>query len=141
MFKVEYFTVDQNLMYLLQSLTKENTAVILDYFHSLGLQIAEDFSSRKPKKRINKTLQWHYKNSVVPYKLEVYTYYNQDLEDSIIPLAIKVKFPASRTDIDVTKMIESIVETGLELDGSTQLPNFSSPYTRVPAGFKKLLHE
>jgi hypothetical protein len=142
MFKVDYFRVDQNLMYLIQNVTKQSTADILCYFNNLALNIAEDYVSRHPTKRINKTLAWHYKDSFIPYKLEVYTWYNEEInKNTLRKLYITVNFPIKRDCIDAAKMMDSIVEYGLNLDGSEQLPNFEKPFTRVPAGFKKLLHE
>jgi hypothetical protein len=140
MFKISDLHVDNNLMYLIQKVSKDKTGDILMYFYNISLSIAEDYASRHPKRRVDKTLEWHYRDTAVPYRLVVYTRYHEDFTSPVVPLNVGVRFPTKRDMINVTEIMDSIVEQGLGLEGSTALPDFKEPRTRVPAGFKKLLH-
>ena len=141
MFKVEELNIDRNLAFVIQSITKEPTANIIEYFHALALHVAEEYHNSKPENRINKVLEWHYKNTVLPYKMEVYTSYNERFDQAVTELYVRVNFPKKRNDIDVTEMLDTVLEVGLGLEGSVSLPPFPAPQTRVSAGFKKFLHK
>jgi len=148
-FTIKTFDVDQNLMYLIQKVTGQSTNQILSYFYGIASGVAETYLQKKRlANRINKQLEWHYEGfDSIPYKLVVYSdwsgYRGFDSKDDskVKQLYVSVNFPKSSTRIDVTAMINSIVESSIGLDGSEPMAPFPKPKTRVPAGFKKLIHE
>ena len=140
-FKVTNFQLDQSLMYLIQQTTKHPTTEIMGYFYNLAVHIAEIAHSKQPDKRyIMKVLDWHYEGTNIPYRLDVFGG-SQLEEDGLRHIRIKVKPLVKNSFYEVTDIMNSIVENGLGLDGCAPLPEFKKPPTRVPAGFKKFLHE
>ena len=137
--KINGFIVDQNLMYLIQSITKNPTADILCYFHNLVIKITEEYldKNKGTKKLYKKTLRWHYPDTDIPYKMEL----RGDMIAGSCRLYISVAFPTKKDHIDVTSVMNTVVENILGLEGSEALPLFNKPQTRVPAGFRKSLHK
>ena len=140
MFKVSRFVADENLMYLIQSVTQESTEDIIGFFHNTALKIAEDsirdLSSRnKEIKTLNKVYRWNYKNTIVPFKMDVYTRYGENFAKLIIDLYVTIKFPETKKYIDITNMMSISVENSLGLEGASNLPKFNKPKTRKPRGF------
>ena len=140
MIKIAQVRADQNLMYLIQSVTKDSTGDILTYFYNLAMQIAEQCKDKYPDKRINKTLAWHYKDTQIPYSMEMWTS-PFDIDDMVRSVYVGIRFPTKRCVIDMTEAVNRMVECGLNLEGSEPLPNFEKPFTRVPAGFRKFIHK
>lgn len=140
-FRIASFSMDRNLAYVIQNITGDSTTDILSYFHQMAINIVENYAEKKPKHRINKTLEWHYKGTVLPYKLVVYSSYHEKFDQAVVPLYLYVNFPKKKDDVDVTEMINNVVECGLGLEGNEPLPKFGQPNTRVPAGFKRFLHK
>lgn len=141
-FTITDFVVDSNLMYLIQKVTGHSTDKILSYFFGTASGVAETYLKKKNLARqVNKTLEWHYEGfDAIPYRIKVLSRWLP--ADTIhIKLYVSVEFPKNNAYINVTDMMNSIVESSIGLEGSEPLPNFPSPRTKVPAGFKKLIHE
>lgn len=142
---IKTFRADSNMLYLIQNLTKESSNSILSYFHDMALSIADHYVTRqcelnKRPIRINKTLKWHYKDTCIPYRLSVYSW-SPDQNKLSMPLFVSLAFPPAAEHIDVTSMLNSTVENIFGLEGAVELPPFERPNTRIPSGFKKLLHK
>jgi hypothetical protein len=136
MTRIENFVVDENLMYLIQQVTGDTTEDILFYFFNLASSIIEETFAKSRARQYHRTLGWHYRSTAVPYKLEIYGSWMDKSK-----IYVGVKFPQSRSDVDVATMVNNLVERGLQLDNAESLPKFENPKTKIPQGFKRLLHD
>ncbi len=138
---IRRFDVDSNLMYLIQNITGHSTNQILSYFYSMATSMTDHYLKKnKIARYINKQLKWHYEGyPSIPYNIQVYSAAVKD--ELSIGLYISVKFPKSTTTIDVADMVNKIVESSIGLEGSEPMPPFDKPITKVPAGFKKFIHD
>lgn len=141
-FKVDYFKYNSDLMFLIQQITSESAEDILLYFYSAALEIAEATIEtqkiKKKKLKVNKTFKWFYKDTKIPFKLSVYTRWGETFGLAYVPLYIVVQFGGSIKYANSEEILNTVVEKGLDLSGSSSLPKFVQPATRVPVGCKKL---
>jgi len=144
-FTFKTFSVDSNLMYLIQKVSGHTTEQILSYFYSMAHGVSENYMKKKRlANAINKTLQWHYQGfDCIPYKLNVYSHWNRGghENETTVGLYVTVNFPKNSSNIDVAEVLNTIVESSIGLDGSQSMEPFPRPMTKVPAGFKKFIHE
>lgn len=146
-FKVQRFTVNSHLMYLLQQLTNEPTENILSYFYGTAMTIADNHVNRyqeknKPIKRLRKILKIPYKGTIVPFKLDVYSSCRSfEQQSGFADIYIDVNFPKKILNCDPSDIITTLTEKSLSLDGAVSLPSFNRPDTRMPLGYKKSINK
>jgi hypothetical protein len=129
-------------MYLIQGVSGHTTEQILSYFYSIANGVAESYMQKKKlARRVNKILEWHYEGfDIVPYKMNVFSDWGVSNLNAVT-LSVEVTFPRKFSYVDVTEMLNSIVENSIGLDGAEPWPAFEKPRTRVPVGFKKTIHK
>lgn len=136
------FQVDSNLMYLIQSITKEKTQEILVWFYGLACDIAEGVTS-VPKYQdrawLRREIKYVYNNSDIPFRMTVnISSANGKMmaESHRCGLICEVSFPRKLEGVDMKEAIAALTETQLGLTGAEDLASFTKPKTRVPIGLR-----
>lgn len=132
--KINKFKVDRNLAYLIQQITGESTEDILAHFLGIATYMGESAIQSKKAIRLNKELVLFYKETPIPYKLQVYAGWRDDmryLETAYV--SVNVLFPKKARAMDVTDLITKVTEIGLGLiEEDNNLPKFDKPILKSP---------
>jgi|GEM_PF-5264446 len=142
--KMGSFQVDNNLMFLIQSITKKPTQDILGYFYSTATTLTEEGLKHCVAQQFKRRLDYFYPGTDIPYRLEVWSGwqtlrgYNAD-RSKPLDVSVSISFPKKPLMSDVADMITNFTEVGLGLTEGEDLPLFQKPATRVPRGMKKKL--
>ena len=132
--KIHRFNIDKNLAYAIQNITNEPTEEILAYFLGIGTFVGEDAITSKKAIRLKKELILFYKETSIPFKLDIWGSYHDRLQNvDTINASISVKFPVRSRQLDVTELISKVTEIGLGLiESDDSLPKFEKPLLRAP---------
>lgn len=143
LYRIDTFKVDSNLMYLIQKTTGHSTEQILSYFQRMANGVIETYLTKKTLVRwIKKELQWHYEGfDHIPYKIHMSAYGGNKDRPEGFKFYVDVTFPKSVDIVDITEVMNTLIETTIGLDGAKSMEPFPAPRTKVPAGFKKFLHD
>jgi len=140
--KIDSFYIDRNLAYAIQQTTNEPTEDILAYFLGIALFVGEDAILSSKAKRLNKELVLFYKETSIPFKLDIWGNYRDYLDTGLgnvgtVRANIKVKFPVKSRAMDVTELIGKVTEIGLGLvESDENLPKFEKPILKTPKCLK-----
>jgi hypothetical protein len=136
--KINRFDIDRNLAYAIQQTTGESTEDILAYFLGIATFVGEDAILSTKARRLNKELVLFYKETSIPFKLDIWGHYNDRLDAvGAVRANIKVKFPVKSRAMDVTELIGKITEIGLGLvESDENLPKFEKPILKTPKCLK-----
>lgn len=140
-YTIKSFEVDENLMYLIQKASGHSTEQILSYFNRMCTGVIETYLNKKAlPSYARKELLWHYEGlDYVPYKLSMRS--STTVAQNIL-WYVSVNFPPkARSDVDMAEAMNSLIETTIGLEGAEPMAPFPKPRTRVPAGFKKFIHD
>lgn len=140
--KLEQFAVDNNLMYLIQGVTKLPTQDILGYFYSMANTLTEEGLKHCKARQFKRRLDYFYPDTPIPFRLEVWSNYGSlplyRTGDVTSPLKVhvEVSFPKKAIYSDVSDMVTQFTEVGLGLVEGEDLPKFDKPATRIPRGMR-----
>lgn len=143
-YRIENFKVDNNLMYLIQKVSGHSTEQILSYFHRMASGVIETYITKKTlADYIKKELHWHYEGfGYIPYKMTASAYAGKHREHADgFKFHVDVAFPRSTEYVDITEAMNTLIETTIGLDGAKSMEPFAAPRTKIPAGFRKLIHD
>lgn len=129
--KIKSFKADTNLLYLIQQVTKDSSAEIVLYFNDISQQFISN--TRSKAKWLNKNTNHFYKDSNIPYRLNIHYSSYGDI------FYVKVTFPQSIDELDISNAITSLLETTLDLEGSKPLAPFTRPKIKIPNELKNSL--
>ena len=133
------FTIDKNLAFLIQHATNDSTKDILAYFYELGRFVAEESISSSRAHQIVKNVVLMYKDTAIPYRLEVHSNYGWQNADSV-RIYMQISFPKQKSNYDCSELLNSIVEDGLGLTGDEiqSMPKFEKPTFKTPIFLRDL---
>ena len=138
MIKVTRFTTDDNLLYVIQQLTKESSIDILNYFYEMAIVVADDAATSSKAYRLFKTIQMPYKDTVIPFKLCIWGMepLKEMLRSGAYNVCVDVKFKSKWGRRSIDNFSDTLMERGLELC-KDDLPPFDVPKLRTPRCLKK----
>lgn len=133
-FHIRLYDVDRNLGYLIQQITGDSTQEILAYFFRVAQFALVEIRKSTKARYTQKTITLHYKYTPIPYSIKLFA---GGLHDE--PRAdISVKFPIKSQQHDIKELMTSMVESGLELTDTNNLPAFERPELKTPRCLQKV---
>ena len=114
------FKINSGFIFALKSITNESENDIVSYFTDLGIRILNDcFSKRYPPRRCLREVVLLYKQTNMPFRLEVWTSYLSydgfSSKNDPARAYISVSFPKESTTIPGKEVLDMIAERGLSL--------------------------
>lgn len=133
-FNIRLYDVDRNLGYVIQQVTGDSTQEILSYFFRVAQFALIEICKKTKANYLNKTIILHYKDTPIVYAIKIFagSLHSEPRAD------INVKFPSKSQQFDVKELMMSIVESGLELTDSHNLPKFNRPELKTPKCLRKV---
>lgn len=133
------FALDKNLAFLIQQVTGDSTREILSYFYSLATFTAEQAVKESKARHISKKVILMYKDTSIPYKLEIYSGY-QWRKNKVVDFQVNLRFPQESAHVDCKNLMNEIAELGLGLisEETHPLPKFEKPTFQTPRFLKQL---
>lgn len=132
------FAIDKNLAFVIQQVTKESTTDILGYLYGLASYMAEDAVKNSKAMRLNKKAVLMYKDSIVPFKLDISGRYGWR-RDEEVPVFVTVSFPKETEYHNCETILNQLTEVGLGLSESVDdLPKFEKPRFFSPKSLKDI---
>lgn len=145
-YKIRSFTVDNNLMHLVQRISTDPTEEVLTYLYESAISIIEDFFNKKklPKTLNRKNIFFYKRDTSLPITVEVYSavsYYAQNQQTPEV--GIIIKFPTNTTNMNVEQvqlLYREKLEKSLGLsDEVTRLVNFDTPKMKINKNLRGVL--
>lgn len=137
--KIVRFATDNNLMYLIQGVTKKPTQDILGYFHNMALVLTEESLKHTVASYLKRRLDFFYPDTPIPYRIEVTSGNLRYNLEKPLEVHVSISFPKKTTFTDMTDLMAQFTEIGLGLVDGEDLPKFEQPATRIPRGMKNKL--
>jgi hypothetical protein len=145
-YKFVQFCVDDNLLYVIQKVTSENTEDILLYLYEAATAVTTDFAANGRGRNLNRRNKFFYKKNIsIPIQLEVYSYdFTDKKKNGQVPnVHVYIKFPQSKRYLSV-EQLDQLYETNIEksiglVDEIPHLINFDIPEIKVNKNLRKVL--
>lgn len=131
------FNPDAGLMYLIQSVTKQNTADILGFFYDFGKAVLLQGVEAMDGRSIRKDIRDYYPGTAIPFKLLVKA--NKWGSGPVTGGDISVDFPDNSMYIRTEELMDLIMER--ELLGTTGLPDLEPPKVKTPKMYRDLIEQ
>lgn len=131
------FSPDAGLMYLIQSVTKQNSAEILGFFYDFGKAVLLKGVEEMEGKSIRKDIRDYYPGTAIPFKLLVKAH--KWGSDAVRSGSIEVDFPDNSMYIKTDDLMDMIMER--ELLGTSGLPDFEQPKSKTPKMYRELIQQ
>lgn len=129
--KINNFSLDRSLGYLIQHSAKESTQEILSYFYGIAQFVVEDLSKTSKAAFLDKDIILFYKESPISYRLRI-TGRGPGNHRSDPAVNVHVTYPNHSDNYDVSELMTSIVEFGLGLSDEPSLSPFERPVLKSP---------
>lgn len=142
MMKLQTFNADSNLLYLIQQVTKQSSADILNYFYSTAMAIIETSLVKSTAQYPRRKLKMCYPNTAIPFQLEVWynKYYKVDGQDTQV--TCNVVFPKIQMHFNnLADIANQIAEAHLLGGKEPKIDPFEAPALRAPGGMRNLIRE
>lgn len=139
--KINKFSVDRSLGYLIQNSTNDSTQEILSYFYSVAIFTLDSLSKKSKARFHDKSIVLFYKETPILYRLRIIgsgVAFRQGNPNYQPTVEINVGYPNEKESFDVKDIVNSIVETGLELLDTHQVPKFEVPQLKTPKCLRKV---
>lgn len=133
--EVRLYDVDRNLGYVIQQVTGDSTQEILSYFFRVAQFALIEMRKKTKAGYFNKTIILHYKDTPIVYAIKLFA---GGLQSDEPRCDISVKFPGRSQQHDVKELMNSIVESGLDLTDDNNLPAFERPELKTPKCLRKV---
>lgn len=133
--KVRDYSVDRNLGYLIQQITKDSTQEILAYFYGISTFVINDLAAKSKASWLNKDIILFYKETPISYRIQISGSgpgYRMDDEDYEPSVSISVKFPNKSEEHEVGDLMNAVMESGLQLTDEQNMPPFEKPELKTP---------
>jgi hypothetical protein len=134
----DYINIDKSLIYVIQKITGDSTANIVNYFCTLSRSIVEDalLKNKKGKKYVSKTMKWTYEDSCVPFALSVFYSTHGQHFSATVKFGSKI---IRLREKDVMDLIDRQADYSIGLEGAEPVANVAEPIKRAPIAIKKQL--
>ena len=129
------FCPDAGLMYLIQSVTKQNSAEIMGFFFDFGKAVLFEGVDKMTGKSIRKDIRDYYPGTAIPFKLLVET--SKWGSEAVKSGTIYVEFPDNTMYIKTDELMTMIFERAVL--GSSGIPDFEQPKSKTPKMYKDLI--
>lgn len=135
--KIDSFTIDKSLGYLIQNLTGDSTQEILGYYYGIAQFYVDNLNEKSSARWLDKNIVLFYKETPITYRIRVRgpgpgTY------REIANISIDVTFPKDSSEFNVTELMTAMVESGLGLNDEQNMPMFEKPILKTPAALRKV---
>lgn len=138
--KIEAFTADENLLYAIQTTTKEPTEQVLSYFYQMATEVIKAAQYSKSQRPYRK-LTIFYPNTGIPYTIEVWGW-KANYTDKECNMRVNVFFPKSKMDYDdLGDLVEKIAEAHLLGGDLPKVEPFDKPMFKIPAKMRKFFKD
>jgi hypothetical protein len=134
--KVEQFSIDRSLGYLIQNSTSDSTQEILSYFYSIARFVVSEVAPKTKSSWMSKDIVLFYKDTPISYKMRVSAPSANNDHWDCISTRIDVSYPSDSEHFQVSQLMDSIVESGLGLSDENNLPPFEKPELKTPRCLK-----
>lgn len=125
---VKQFKVDNNIAYIIQQVTGDSTQEILGYFYGIATFVGEDIAKSSRASFLSKDIILYYKETAIPFKLRIHGGSPREKVD----MRVEICFPKASAIIDVTDLMNKVVESGLGLCEEEDMAKFSKPLLKSP---------
>ena len=131
------FRPDAGLMYLIQSVTKQNSAEIMGFFFDFGKAVLLQGVEKMEGRSIRKDIRDYYPGTAIPFKLlvEASKYGSEAVKGG----SIYVEFPDNAMYIKTDELMTMVFER--ELLGSSGVPDFEQPKSKTPKMYRELIEQ
>lgn len=126
---VRAYDVDRNLGYMIQQITGDSTQEILTYFYRVAQFAILEMAKKTKSSYMDKSIILFYKDTPITFSIKMFIGGLQTAEPTA---SITVRFPKCPEQYDIEELKTSMVESGLELTDSHNLPAFKMPELRTP---------
>lgn len=131
------FSPDAGLMYLIQSVTKQNSAEILGFFFDFGKAVLLKGVENMDGRSIRKDIRDYYPGTAIPFKLLVEA--SKWGSEAVKGGDIYVQFPDNVTYVKTADLMDMIFERAVL--GTSAIPDFEQPKVKTPKLYKDLIKE
>lgn len=134
-FKVRDYSVDSNLGYLIQQITKDPTHEVLAYFYGVSQFVMAELLRKSKASWINKDVILFYKDTPITYRINLSGAGPGREKPNI---SIKVTFPRNDESHKVDEIMTAVMESGLTLTGEHTMDAFPTPQLKTPKCLTKV---
>ena len=128
-FKIRYFSVDSNLGYLIQQITKDSTQEILGYFYGITQFVLDDLLKKSKASFLEKNIILYYKETPITFRIQIV---GSGPARETPAVSITVSFPKNTEIHQVADLMNAVVESGLGLTEETNMALFDRPTLKTP---------
>ena len=141
--KIEIFTVDKSLAYLIQNITNDSSQEILTYFYGIASFVVDDISKISKAVWLDKKIVLFYKETPISFCIRIKGagpgISKTRFADKHIPLVkIEVSYPSGSSEFEVAELMNAAVESGLGLADEHNMPQFTRPELKTPRCLRKV---
>lgn len=136
--KIDDFTMDRSLGYLIQNSTKDSTQEILGYFYGIASFVVDNLSEKSKAKWLDKNIVLFYKDTSISYRIRIRGSGPGSTWKDEPSVSIDVTYPKDSDEFNVTELMNAVVESGLGLTDEQNLPLFNKPNLKTPACLRKV---
>lgn len=135
--KIDNFTMDRSLGYLIQNSTKDSTQEVLGYFYGIASFVVDYLSKKSKATFLDKQIVLFYKNTPISYRIRIRGSGPSSYNDNP-RVSVDVTYPKDSDEFNVTELMNAVVESGLGLTDEHNLPQFEKPILKTPACLRQV---
>lgn len=141
--KLTDFNADNNLLYLIQQVTQQSSADILNYFYCTAVDIMNTSLKKSTADYPRRKLSMFYPGTAIPFTLQVsYNKWQKPDKGDNWPVTCTIVFPKAQARFNnLANIANEIAEAHLLGGAEPKLEPFERPPLRAPGGMRNLIKE